>query len=119
MIRILLQIALNGVGVLIAAYVVPGINYTGSWPYLLLVGLVIGLINLLVRPLVTLLSLPALILTLGLFYLLINGALFYLAAWALQGLTVDGCLPAVLGGLVLAIFNWLTRGLVKKNKKRS
>jgi putative membrane protein len=116
MVRILLQILLNGLGVMLAAYIVPGVEYTGSPAYLLLVGLVIGLINLLVRPLVTLLSLPALVLTLGLFYLLINGALFYLAAWLLDGLTVDGCLPAVLGGLVLAVFNWLMRGIVKKNK---
>ena len=115
MIRILLQIVLNGLGVLLAAYLIPGVTYTGSWPYLLLVGLVIGLINLIVRPLVTLLSLPALVLTLGLFYLLINGALFYLAAALLDGLSVDGCLPAVLGGLVLALFNWLLRGLVKKS----
>ena len=116
MVRILLQILLNGLGVFIAAYIVPGVHYTGSWAYLLLVGLVIGLINLLVKPLVTLLSIPALLLTLGLFYLVINGALFYLAAWLLDGLTVDGCLPAVLGGLVLAVFNWLMRGLVEKEK---
>lgn len=116
MVHILLRILLNGLGVFLAAYVVPGIEYTGSPAYLLLVGLVIGLINLLVRPLVTLLSLPALVLTLGLFYLLINGALFYLAAYLLDGLTVDGCLPAVLGGLVLALFNWLMRGIVKKPK---
>ncbi len=116
MVRILLQIVLNGLGVMLAAYLVPGVHYTGSWPYLLLVGLVIGLINLLVRPLVILLSLPALILTLGLFYFLINGGLFYLAAWLLDGLTVDGCLPAVLGGLVLAVFNWLVQGVVKKSE---
>jgi putative membrane protein len=117
MVRILLQILLNGLGVMLAAYLVPGVDYTGSWTYLLLVGLVIGLINLLVKPLVTLLSLPALILTLGLFYVLINGALFYLAAYLLDGLTVEGCVPAVLGGLVLAVFNWLMRGIVKKKKK--
>jgi len=116
MVHILLRILLNGLGVFLAAYVVPGIEYTGSPAYLLLVGLVIGLINLLVRPLVTLLSLPALVLTLGLFYLLINGALFYLAAYLLDGLNVDGCLPAVLGGLVLAVFNWLMRGVVEKPK---
>ncbi len=116
MIRILLQILANGVGVLLAAYLVPNISYTGSWPYLLLVGLVIGLINLLVKPLVTLLSLPALILTLGLFYILINGALFYLASLLLDHLTVDGFWAAILGGLVLAVFNWLVRGIVKKKK---
>ena len=119
MIRILLQILLNGLGVMLAAYIVPGVHYAGSWPYLLLVGLVIGLINLLVRPLVTFLSLPALLLTLGLFYLVINGALFYLASLVLDHLTVDGFWAAILGGLVLAVFNWLLRGVFKKKKRRS
>lgn len=119
MVRIILQILLNGLGVMLAAYLVPGVHYTGSWTYLLLVGLVIGLINLLVKPLVTLLSLPALVLTLGLFYVLINGALFYLADYLLDGLIVDGCLPAILGGMVLALFNWLMRGFVKKSKSKS
>jgi putative membrane protein len=114
--RALLQILLNGAGVMLAAYLVPGVHYEGSFLYLLLVGLVIGLINLLVKPLVTLLSLPFLILTLGLFFLVINGALFYLASSLLSGLTVDGCGPAILGGLVLALFNWLVGGLVKSGR---
>ena len=117
MARIVLTIIFNGLGVLLAAYLVPGVTYTGSWPYLLLVGLVIGLINLLVRPLVTFLSIPALLLTLGLFYLLINGLLFWLASLVLDHLTVSGFWAAILGGLVLAIFNWLVRGFVKKNKR--
>jgi len=109
--RILAQVLLNGVGVVIAAKLVPGVSYSGGLLYLLLVGLVIGLINLLVRPLATFLSLPFIVLTLGLFYLVVNGALFYLAGALLDGLTIDGCLPAILGGLVLALFNWLVRGL--------
>jgi putative membrane protein len=109
--RILAQVLLNGVGVVIAAKLVPGVSYSGGLLYLLLVGLVIGLINLLVRPLATLFSLPFIVLTLGLFYLVVNGAMFYLAGALLDGLTIDGCLPAILGGLVLALFNWLVRGL--------
>lgn len=110
MVRALLQIVLNGVAVLVAAYLVPGIVYTGALPALLLVGLVIGLINLLVKPIVTLFSFPLIVVTLGLFYLLINGLMLYLAAWTLPGhLQVHGCLPAVLGGLVMALVNWLAR----------
>lgn len=116
MIRALLQVVLNGVAILIAAHVVPGVHYQGGWLYLLLAGLVIGLINLLVKPLVSLLSLPLVILTLGLFYLVINGAMFWLAAWLLSGLTVDGCLPAILGGLVIALVNWLVRALFDRGK---
>jgi putative membrane protein len=109
--RILAQVLLNGVGVVIAAKLIPGVSYSGGLLYLVVVGLVIGLINLLVRPLATLFSLPFIVLTLGLFYLVVNGAMFYLAGVLLDGLTIDGCLPAILGGLVLALFNWLVRGL--------
>ncbi len=109
--RALAQIVLNGVGILLAAYLVPGIDYQGGLLYLLLAGLVMGLVNLLVKPLVTLLSLPFIVLTLGVFFLVINGLMLYLAAFLLSGLTVEGCLPAILGGIVLALFNWLVRGL--------
>jgi putative membrane protein len=113
MLRALLQIALNGVAVLIAAYLVPGITYQGSLVYLLLVGLVIGLINLIVKPIVSFFSFPLIIVTLGLFYLVINGLMLYLAAALLDGLDVQGCVPAILGGLVIAIVNWLVRAFTK------
>ena len=115
MIRALVQIALNGVAVLVAAYLVPGISYTGSLPALLLVGLVVGLINLIVKPIVTVLSLPLIVLTLGLFYLLINGLMLYLAAWLLpHHLQVSGCGAAILGGLVVALVNWLVRAFTSE-----
>jgi putative membrane protein len=110
MIRALLQVVLNGVAVLVAAYLVPGIVYTGSLPALLLVGLVVGLVNLIVKPIVTLFSLPLIVVTLGLFYLLINGLMLYIAAFFLpHHLHVDGCGAAILGGLVVALVNWLVR----------
>jgi putative membrane protein len=115
MIRALLQIALNGVAVLVAAYLVPGISYTGSLPALLLVGLVVGLINLIVKPIVTFFSFPLIVLTLGLFYLLINGMMLYLAAWLLpHHLHVSGCGAAILGGLVVALVNWLVRAFTSE-----
>lgn len=109
MIRAVIQVVLNGIAILIASYLVPGVVYEGSLLYLLLAGLVVGLINLLVKPFVTLLSLPLLVVTLGLFYLVINGLMLWLAGWLLSGLEVHGCLPAILGGLVMALFNWLVR----------
>ena len=109
MTRSLAQIALNGLAVFLAAWLIPGIDYQGGILYLLLTGLVIGLINLLVKPLVTLLSSPLIVLSLGLFFLAINGAMLWLAAAFLDGLTIDGCLPAILGGFVLAVFNWFVR----------
>ncbi len=109
MTTILARILLNGLGLLLAARLVPGITYTGGLLYLLVAGAVIGLINVLVKPVVTLLSLPAVLVTFGLFYLVINGLMFWLAAGLLSGLEVTGCLPAMLGGLVLTAFNLAIR----------
>ena len=116
MLRAIAQVVLNGVALLVAAYLVPGIEYAGTLPYLLLAGLVLGLVNLLVKPLVSLLSLPFIVVTLGLFYLVINGLMLALAASLLDGLTVDGCLPAVLGGLVIAAFNWIVRAFTTERE---
>ncbi|HEY2290889.1 MAG TPA: phage holin family protein [Thermoanaerobaculia bacterium] len=116
MMRALLQVVLNGVAVLVAAYLVPGISYTGSLLSLLLVGLVIGLINLIVKPIVTVLSLPLIVVTLGLFYLVINGLMLWLAALLLpHTLQVSGCGAAILGGLVIALVNWLVRAFTKES----
>lgn len=109
MIRAIIQVVLNGAAILLIAKIVPGITYQGDWMYLLLVGLVLGILNLFVRPIVTILSLPFIIVTLGLFFFAINGLMIYFAAALLDGLTVDGCFPALLGGVVLAFFNWIIR----------
>jgi len=107
--RAIIQILLNGVAILLVARIVPGIHYTGDWIYLLLTGVVVGLLNLTVKPLVTVLSLPFIVLSLGLFFIVINAFILYVAAWLLGGLTIDGCGAALLGGLVLALFNWVVR----------
>jgi len=117
MLRALVQIVLNGVAVLIAAKLVPGIVYSGDLAHLLLVGLVLGLLNLLVKPIVTFFSFPLIALTLGLFFLVINGLMLMLAAWLLPGtLQVHGCLPAILGGLVIAILNWVVHAFRREER---
>jgi putative membrane protein len=113
MIHAVVQVILNGVAILIASRIVPGIHYTGNLGYLLIVGLVFGLVNLLVKPIVTLLSLPLIVLTLGLFYLVINGLMLYVASFFLSGLKIDGCMPAILGGLVIAVVNWVVRAFTR------
>ena len=107
--KALVQILLNGVAILVVAYIVPGVHYSGTWPYLILVGVVVGLLNLTVKPLMTVLSLPFIIVSLGLFFIVINAFILYVAAWLLDGLTIDGCGSALLGGIVLGLFNWVVR----------
>lgn len=109
--HLILQIFLNGVALLVAAWLVPGIEYSGGFLYLFVVGLVIGLVNLLVKPLVILFSLPLIVLSLGLFFFVINGLMLWLAGALLGGVQVHGCLPAILGGVVMTLFNWAMAAL--------
>jgi putative membrane protein len=112
--RAVLQVVLNAVALWLAATLVPGIHYTGGIEWLLLAGLVLGLLNLLVKPLLTFFALPLIVLTLGLFYLVINGAvLYFVAALVPHHLHVAGCGTAILGGMVIAVFNWAVRAFAE------
>ena len=71
------------------------------------IGLLFGLVNAIVGPVLRMLSLPFVVLTLGLFLLLINAALLGLTAALSDRLTIDGFVTAVLGGLILAIAGWV------------
>jgi putative membrane protein len=84
------------------------VHYHGPWWGLLLVAVVFGLVNALVRPVVVALTCPLVILTLGLGLLLVNAAMLGLTAWlAGDWLTIDGCMPAVLGALLISIVSFL------------
>jgi putative membrane protein len=107
---ILLRIIFNAIG-LLATTIVPGIVFTGSWVQLIVGGVILGLFNLIVRPLALLLSVPALILTLGLFYFVLNGFLLWLVQFLIPGYVVQGLLPGILGSLVLMVVNWVLHGL--------
>lgn len=105
MLRLLGAVLANAVA-LLATTVVPGIVFTGSWLTLLAAGALFGLFNAIVRPIAIFLSIPALILTLGLFYIVLNGILLWIASWFLPGYSVAGILSGILGSLVVAIVNW-------------
>jgi putative membrane protein len=79
---------------------------------LLLAALVLGLVNALVRPVLTLLTLPLTILTLGLFYLVVNGVAFALAAAITPGFHLDGFGSAIIGALLVSIVSWLVGLLI-------
>lgn len=88
--------------VAIAVKIVPGIQY-GSWGQLLLAAAVLGLLNAFVRPLLMLGCLPLLILTLGLFLLVINATLLWLTGELVDGFEVTGVWPAFWGALVISL----------------
>lgn len=89
----------------VAAYLLPGVSVT-SVTALVVAGLVLGLVNALVRPILTILTLPLTILTLGLFYLVVNGLAFGLAAALVPGFSVAGFGSAILGAFIVSIVSW-------------
>lgn len=115
MLQFLVRIFLNALAVMLVAYLIPGVT-VDSFPIAFLAALVIGLINALIRPLIELLSLPITILTLGLFTLVINALMFWLASAIVPGFTVAGFGAAFWGGLVFWIVSWLTNALIGKTK---
>ena len=101
----LIQVIVVGLLLWVVARIVPGVEVDGVG-HALVAGLVLGVINALVRPLLVILTLPITILTLGLFLLIINAILLKLAAALVPGFRVQGFLPAVLGALLLSIFSF-------------
>jgi putative membrane protein len=98
------------------AYLLPGIEVDGAWAAAL-AGLLLGLVNAVLRPVLLLLTLPITILTFGLFALVINGAMLALVAALVEGVHVSGFGAAVLGALLISalatVLSWLLRpGLV-------
>jgi len=94
-----------------AAYLIPGIRVEepNAWMVYALMALILGLVNAVIRPLLKLLSCPLIILTLGIFVLVINGASFLLAARIAEvlgvGFYVDGFLSALLGALIVSVIS--------------
>jgi putative membrane protein len=105
--HLLVRLVINAVALFAAVKLIPGMHFTGGVGNLLLVALVFGLVNAVVRPILTLLSCPLIVVTLGLFLLVINAAMLWLTSWLSSrfalGFQVDGFLPALLGGLVIGI----------------
>jgi putative membrane protein len=110
--RFLVHWGITAVALAAAAHVVPGIRVS-SLPSLLLSAIVLGLVNAFVRPVLILLTLPITILTLGLFYLIVNGAAFALAAALVPGFTVSSLGSAVLGSLVVGLVSWILGWLLR------
>ena len=104
---------LNAVTLLIVAYVLPGIVVSSFWSAMLAAA-VLGLINMLVKPIFILLTLPITIVTLGLFLLVINALMFWLAGSILKGFQVNGFWWAVGGALFYSVISGFLTSLINR-----
>jgi len=108
---IIIRILVNAVA-LYATTFVPGITWRGSLVQLVVAGAILGLFNLIVKPLAVLLSLPLLVVTLGLFYFILNGILLWLAQFILPGYAVRDLVAGILGALVMTVVNWVIHAVI-------
>ena len=120
--RVILRLLITAAALWVAVKFVPGISFTGNPVLLLVVALVFGVVNTIVKPIVTLLSLPAVILTLGIFLLVINAFMLWFTGWISArlglGFQVDGFGAAFLGGIVVGLVAWALSVVLAEQKDK-
>jgi putative membrane protein len=115
--RLLLLWILNAVALLAVTWLLPSIQVSG-FGAALLAALLLGFINTLVRPVLAILTLPITLLTLGIFYLVLNGLLFWLASALLPGFQVAGFGSAVFGAILYGVIAWSLSSLIPDQQSR-
>ena len=109
--RVLLAWIINALSLLALPYLFSSIRID-SFYTAMIVAVLLGLVNAVIRPLLVLLTLPITILTLGLFILVINGLLFWFVASFVEGFTVPGFWPALFGAIAYSIISWLCSAII-------
>ena len=111
--RLVLSLVINAIALVVAAYVIDGIEIVGEprWAVVAVLAVIFGLVNALIRPLVKFVTCLINVFTLGLFTLVINALMLMLTAWIARqldiGFQVDGFVPAFLGALLITIVSWV------------
>jgi putative membrane protein len=125
MTKFILRWVINAVALYLAIFLLDGrgVNFSGNWVSIIWLALIFGLVNAFLGPLLKLLTCPLIILTLGLFTILINTFLFWLTGWIGQsfnlGLTINGFWPAFLGGLIMSVVSVVLSMFVRDELVRS
>jgi putative membrane protein len=112
MTTLLLNLIISSLAVFVAAAVLPGVHIDG-YVTVVLVAIVFGVINAVVKPILTIATLPITIVTLGIFLLVINILLVYLTAWLVPGFSVEGWLSALLFSLIVSVVGGVLQSIAK------
>lgn len=100
--NLLIRLLISTLAIVVAAKVVPGV-YVDSWTTAAVVAIVLGILNTFLRPVLQILALPITILTLGLFYFVVNVFIIFLAAELISGFRIDGFISALIFGFVVSV----------------
>jgi putative membrane protein len=124
MIKFVIRWIINAIALYLAIFLLDGrgVDFSGNWLSIIWLALIFGLVNAFLRPLLSVLTCPLIILTLGLFTLLINTFLFWLTGWIGQafslGLSVNGFWPAFLGGVIVSVVSIALSMIFKDELKK-
>ena len=117
--KLLVRLIINAVGLVAAARFVDGIALTDSIGGILIVALIFGVVNALIRPILTVLSIPFILITMGLFTLVINAVMLSITSGLSGNLAVDGFGSAFWGAIVISIVSWLLGALLPDEDEKA
>jgi putative membrane protein len=113
--NLIIRFLLNGLAVVLTAYLLPGVSVEDYWTALI-VALVLSIANVIVKPILIILTIPITVVTLGLFLLVINALIILMVDYLVDGFFVDGFWWALLFSLILSLFNSMFGDLAKDKK---
>lgn len=115
--RFLIRWFVSSLGLWIAAGLLSGsISYDDRFSVILIGGLILAIINIFIKPVVVILALPALLFTLGLFMVVVNGLMVFLAAKLYGPLEVTNFWAAILAGMVIGLVNYLVTAILEERR---
>lgn len=101
-INLLIRIAITAMSLWVAAGILPGIEIDGTWNFFI-AAILLGVVNLLVRPIAVILTLPISVITLGVFLLIINAGMLSLVAYIMDDFAIAGFFSALFGSLIISL----------------
>lgn len=102
-----IKVLITGIAVIIATYIIPGVTITDSFLTAFIFAFVLALLNTFVKPVLTFLTIPITIMTLGLFLIVINVGMVLLADYLVDGIDIAGFFTALIFGIAIAVLTWI------------
>ena len=112
--RFIARILTNSAGILLMSYFLPGVSFRGDLVDLLFAGLILAIANTIIKPILKFVSGPLIVLTMGLFMIIVNIITLWLAAYFIPQLTIIGFWSYFWGVIILSILNAITHTVIKK-----
>ncbi len=114
--RFLIRVLVNTAAIVVAAHVIPGIAVADA-SSAMVAGLVLGIINAIIRPVLIVLTFPLTLLTLGLFIFVVNAICLFLTAWLVPGFFISGFFAGLAGAIFISIVSWILNAFVGPRRR--